>query len=326
MNPKKILAALSLVLALAGCTSPEGGSFWHWEEGTIVVNTPKRPAGQESALRLTTPELPIVRVAFVGLGNRGPYAVERWTHMNGVRIVALCDYEKENAQKCQHFLTDAGLPEADIYYGEEGYKELCQRQDINLVYIATDWEHHVPIAKCALENGKHAAVEVPAALTVQDCWDLIDLAEQKRLHCMILENCCYDFFEMNTLNMAQHGLFGEILHVEGAYLHSLWHWTNYWHNWRLKYNKEHRGDIYPTHGLGPVAQLLNIHRGDRFETLVAMDTKPVTGPEAVKEFPQDLDSLDALYRNGDHTTTLIRTAEGQEIAVNSGEVTVQGIY
>ncbi len=315
MNPKKILAALSLVLALAGCTSPEGGSFWHWEEGTIVVNTPKRPAGQESALRLTTPELPIVRVAFVGLGNRGPYAVERWTHMNGVRIVALCDYEKENAQKCQHFLTDAGLPEADIYYGEEGYKELCQRQDINLVYIATDWEHHVPIAKCALENGKHAAVEVPAALTVQDCWDLIDLAEQKRLHCMILENCCYDFFEMNTLNMAQHGLFGEILHVEGAYLHSLWHWTNYWHNWRLKYNKEHRGDIYPTHGLGPVAQLLNIHRGDRFETLVAMDTKPVTGPEAVKEFPQDLDSLDAPYRNGDHTTTLIRTVEGKVIEI-----------
>ena len=237
MNSRNLITALSLVLALAGCNTHSGDSSWHWEEGTIVVNTPKRPAGQESALNLATPALPIVRVAFVGLGNRGPYAVERWTHMNGVRIVALCDYEKERAEKCQHFLTDTGLPEADIYYGEEGYKALCEREDINLVYIATDWEHHVPIAKYALEQGKHAVVEVPAALTLQDCWDLIDLAEQKRLHCMILENCCYDFFEMNTLNMAQHGLFGEILHVEGAYLHSLWNWTNYWHNWRLRYNK-----------------------------------------------------------------------------------------
>lgn len=288
---------------------------WNWEKGTIVVETPERPTGQESALNLVAPALPIVRVAFVGLGNRGPYAVERWTHMNGVRIVALCDYEKERAEKCQKFLTDAGLPEADIYYGEDGYKELCKREDINLVYIATDWEHHVPVAKCALEHGKHAAVEVPAALTVQDCWDLINLAEQKRLHCMILENCCYDFFEMNTLNMAQNGVFGEILHVEGAYLHSLWHWTNYWHNWRLRYNKEHRGDIYPTHGLGPVAQLLNIHRGDRFKTLVAMDTKPVTGPVAVQEYPQDLTHLDAPYRNGDHTTTLIRTVEGKVIEI-----------
>ena len=310
MNPKKILAALSLVLALAGCTSPEGGSFWHWEEGTIVVNTPKRPAGQESALRLTTPELPIVRVAFVGLGNRGPYAVERWTHMNGVRIVALCDYEKENAQKCQHFLTDAGLPEADIYYGEEGYKELCQRQDINLVYIATDWEHHVPIAKCALENGKHAAVEVPAALTVQDCWDLIDLAEQKRLHCMILENCCYDFFEMAALNMAQHGLFGEVYHVEGAYIHFLSDGWDRSETWRLDYNMANRGDNYPTHGFGPICQLLDIHRGDKLDYLVAMDTPSYNGKAAAKKFRGVDECLD-----GDHTISLIRTEKGKVMEV-----------
>ena len=324
---ERIICLLSLVLVLIGCqrngTTGESGINWHWEEGTIVVETPRRAAGQESALGLTTPALPIVRVAFVGLGNRGPYAVERWTHMNGVRIVALCDYEKERAEKCQHFLTDAGLPEVDIYYGENGYKELCEREDINLVYIATDWEHHVPIAKYALLHGKHAAIEVPAALTLQDCWDLIDLAEQKRLHCMILENCCYDFFEMNTLNMAQHGLFGEILHVEGAYLHTLGGWTNYWHNWRLRYNKEHRGDVYPTHGLGPVAQLLNIHRGDRFKTLVAMDTKAVNGPQGVKDYPQDLTDLDAPFRSGDHTTTLIRTEQGKVIEIQHDVMTPQ---
>ncbi|MBQ8098415.1 MAG: Gfo/Idh/MocA family oxidoreductase [Bacteroidaceae bacterium] len=310
----KALLLLTLTL-LALPTDTQAETTWHWEKGTIVVDTPPRPAGQQPALNLATPALPIVRVAFVGLGNRGPYAVERWTHINGVRIVALCDHEKERAEKCQKFLTQAGLPEADIYYGAEGYKQLCEREDVNLIYVATDWEHHVPVAKYALEHGKHAAVEVPAALTLQDCWELIDLAEQKRLHCMILENCCYDFFEMNTLNMAQHGLFGDILHVEGAYLHSLWHWTNYWHNWRLKYNKEHRGDIYPTHGLGPVAQLLNIHRGDRFKNIVAMDTKPATGPIAVKEYPQDLDQLDAPYRNGDHTTTLISTVGGKVIEI-----------
>ena len=187
---KKIRTILSVVLFFVISISSLAQFQWKWEKGTIVVDTPERPAGQESALNLATPALPIVRVAFVGLGNRGPYAVERWTHMNGVRIVALCDYERDRAERCQKFLTDAGLPEADIYSGEYGYRELCEREDINLVYIATDWEHHVPVAKYALEHGKHAAVEVPAALTMQDCWDLINLAEQKRLHCMILENCC----------------------------------------------------------------------------------------------------------------------------------------
>ena len=194
MKNFRLFLSLCLLLVISGSAFAQ--LHWNWEKGTIVVDTPQRPAGQESALNLATPALPIVRVAFVGLGNRGPYAVERWTHMNGVRIVALCDYERERAEKCQKFLTDAGLPEADIYSGEYGYRELCEREDINLVYIATDWEHHVPVAKYALEHGKHAAIEVPAALTIQDCWDLIDLAEQKRLHCMILENCCYDFFEI----------------------------------------------------------------------------------------------------------------------------------
>ena len=165
MKNFRLFLSLCLLLVISGSAFAQ--LHWNWEKGTIVVDTPQRPAGQESALNLATPALPIVRVAFVGLGNRGPYAVERWTHMNGVRIVALCDYERERAEKCQKFLTDAGLPEADIYSGEYGYRELCEREDINLVYIATDWEHHVPVAKYALEHGKHAAIEVPAALTIQ---------------------------------------------------------------------------------------------------------------------------------------------------------------
>ena len=281
---KKLFMMMMACVLLAACKSPVAQQVQ-----MLQTDVPERPAGQQDVLELTAPPMDVVRVGFVGLGMRGPGAVERFSQIDGTDVKGLCDVEADRVEACQKLLEKHGRPRATAYSGStEAYKEMCERDDIDLIYIATDWVHHVPIALYAMEHGKHVAIEVPAALTIQDCWDLIDLAEQKRLHCMILENCCYDFFEMNTLNMAQHGVFGEILHVEGAYLHSLWHWTNYWHNWRLRYNKEHRGDIYPTHGLGPVAQLLNIHRGDRFKTLVAMDTKPTTGPVAVKEYPQDL--------------------------------------
>jgi len=286
---------------------------WHWEKGTIVVDTPQRPVGQQDALSLKVAPIPIVKVAFVGLGMRGPGAVKRWTYIEGTRIVALCDAEKGRVDSCQQILTQKGLPEADAYFGEYGYQDLCKRSDIDLVYIATDWGHHVPVAKYALEHGKHVAIEVPSAMNLQECWDLVNLAEKNRLHCMILENCCYDFFELNTLNMAQHNVFGEILHVEGAYIHCLDpFWPEYWHNWRMDYNQRHRGDIYPTHGLGPVTQLLNIHRGDRMKTLVAMDTKAVGGPEYIKtNTGKDAE----FFRNGDHTTTLIRTEQGKVIEI-----------
>ena len=140
----------------------------------------------------------------------------------------------------------------------------------------------------AMEHGKHAAIEVPAAMSLDEIWALINTSEKTRKHCMQLENCVYDFFELTTLNMAQKGLFGEVLHVEGSYIHNLEEfWPYYWNNWRLDYNREFRGDVYATHGLGPACQLLNIHRGDRMKTLVAMDTKAVTGPELVKQYQKE---------------------------------------
>ena len=296
---------------------------WHWEKGTIVVNTPQREAGQTDVLQLTTPKLETVRVAFVGLGMRGPGAVSRWTHIPGVQIVALCDYEAARAEKCQGYLRNAGLPPAAIYSGEKGYEELCKRPDIDIVYVATDWDHHFPVAKCALENGKHTAIEVPSAMNLAQCWELINLSEKTRKQCMILENCCYDWYELNSLNMAQHGVFGEILRAEGAYIHNLdQFWDAYWKNpdgsdpdklgWRMKYNMENRGDVYATHGLGPVALALNIHRGDRFTTLVAMDTKSAFGKEYVEK---KTGRPCPNYRNGDQTTTLMRTAEGKVVEI-----------
>lgn len=313
------------ILALGFTAAQTATAQFNWPyaknaSGIIETTVPAQPAGQTPVLNLTTPKIPVVRVGFVGLGMRGPDAVRRWMYIDGVQVVALCDHEKDRAEKCQEILKKNNMPEAAVYYGDKGYEELCKRKDIDLVYVATDWLHHVPVAKCAMENGKNVVIEVPSAMNLQDCWDLVNLSERTRLHCMILENCCYDWFELNTLNMAQQGVFGEILHVEGAYRHDLdGFWDYYWKKdandklgWRMEYNMKHRGDVYPTHGLGPVAQLLNIHRGDRMATLVAMDTKAVHGPEYVEKATG---KKCENFKNGDHTTTLIRTELGKVIEI-----------
>ena len=326
MNKSAILsmafaAVMSFCSLSANAQSLSPSTKWHWNKGKIMIESPERPVGQKDVLGLALPKMKTVRVGFVGLGMRGPSAVEDFCLIPGVEIVALCDYVEARAAKQNETLRKHGLAPAAVYYGEKGYEALCRRNDIDLVYIATDWEHHAVVAKCAMENGKNVADEVPSAMNLEECWQLIDLAEQKQLNCMILENCCYDWFEMRTLNMAQHGVFGEILHAQGAYIHNLDEfWDYYWKNpngsdpeqlgWRLKYNRENRGDIYATHGLGPVAQLLDIHRGDRMATLVAMDTKSVHGKELVEaKTGKPCDD----FRNGDHTTTLIRTANKKVI-------------
>ena len=334
MKLKRILfvSAMAFFMGVSALAqSLSSSTKWHWDKGTMVIETPTRPAGQKHVLGLTAPKLETVRVGFVGLGGRGPWAVKRYAHIPGVEIVALCDYEEARAEKTQSELRNRGLKPADIYFGPKGYEELCKRDDIDLVYVATDWNHHFPIAKFAMENGKHAAIEVPAAMNLAQCWELIDLAEKTRLHCFILENCCYDYYEMNALAMAQDGVFGEIVRAEGAYIHTLdGAWDNYWKDpndndvndlhWRLKYNKENRGDIYSTHGLGPVAQCMNIHRGDRFTTLVAMDTESFAGKAAVKR-KTGKECVD--FRNGDHTTTLMRTAQGKVVEIQHNVMTPQ---
>ena len=313
-------AMLSMGFQSANAQSLSPTTKWHWNKGKIVIETPQRPEGQKDVLGLALPKKKVVRIGLVGLGMRGPGAVENFSLIPGVQVVALCDYEEKRAVKQNERLRKNGLAPAAVYYGEKGYEALCKRPDIDLVYIATDWEHHAIVARCALENGKNVADEVPSAMNLQECWDLINLAEQKQLNCMILENCCYDWFEMRTLNMAQHGVFGEILRAQGAYIHNLDDfWDYYWKNpngsdpdqlgWRLKYNKENRGDLYATHGLGPVAQALDIHRGDRMKTLVSMDTKSVHGKELVEK---KTGKPCTEFRNGDHTTTLIRT-EGEKV-------------
>ena len=312
MRIRNLIVAATLLLA-ASCASDKSA-------GPIKVKVPARPAGQENVIGLTVPAMDTVRIGFVGLGARGPYAVDRYTYIPGVKIVALCDVIPDNVEKVQKALENRGFPRAAGYSGDtEVYKQLCERDDIDLVYICTDWVHHTPIALYAMEHGKNVACEVPMATSLDEIWALINMSEKTRKHCMMLENCCYDFFEMSCLAMAQAGVFGDILHVEGSYLHYLDpYWGGYWNNWRLDFNQKHKGDVYPTHGLGPIAQVLGIHRGDRFKTLVAMDTKPSNGPRAVKRMTGQ-DGED--FQNGDETSTMIRTENGKTILVEHDVLT-----
>ena len=307
---KKLFYLLMLAVLITGCNTTSSETSYE----PMTTEVPTRPSGQKDVLGLTTPKMETVRVGFIGLGMRGPGAVRRFTHIPGVEIVALCDLHTDRVEKTQKILENAGFPEAASYSGEEeSWKELCDRDDIDLVYIATDWKRHADMMIYAMEQGKHVACEVPAAMTMEEIWAVIETAERTQKHCMQLENCVYDFFELTTLNMAQQGVFGEVLYAEGAYIHQLEDfWNSYEADWRLEYNKNHRGDVYATHGMGPACQLLDIHRGDKMNYLVAMDGKAVSIPNYLKEVRGE-EVVD--FKNGQNTTTLIKTEKGKTIQI-----------
>ncbi len=288
---------------------------------TGLFSTP-RPDGQKNAMGLRCEPLEKVRVGIIGLGMRGSEAVRRLLYVEGLEINAVCDVLPERVKDAQKACTDMGKKEPAGYSaGPDDWMKLCERDDIDLVYSCTPWDLHTPNAVYAMKNGKHAAVEVPIATTLKECWELVDTAEQTRRHCMQLENCCYDFFELATLNMARNGVFGEIIHAECAYIHDL-RWlkfdkeTGYYNMWRLNYSKSHTGNLYPTHGLGPVAQIMGINRGDRMEYLTSMSTNQFGMSLYAKDkFGPDSPEAMQHYELGDMNTTLVHTAKGKTIII-----------
>ena len=281
-----------------------------------------RQAGQRHVLQLTCEPLPIVRIALIGLGTRGSLAVNRLMNIEGAQIAALCDIKDENLRNAQNHLKKHHQTPAAEYIVADDWRRACENPDIDLIYICTDWLSHVPIAVYAMEHGKHVAIEVPAALTVDECWQLVDTAERTRRHCMMLENCCYDFFELNTLNMIRQGLFGEVMHAEGAYLHDLRSLnfppredTRKGMN-RQKFSREHTGNLYPTHGLGPVCMAMKIHRDDKMNYLVSMSTRQqgITDYAGIVYGHHSPEALQT-YRLGDMNTTLIRTENEKTIMI-----------
>ena len=269
------------------------------------------------------PKLNTVRIGFIGLGMRGPGAVKRMSYIEGVDIKGLCDLLPDRVDSSMALL-DGSSHQPKKYAGsQDAWKTMVDRDDIDLIYIATPWHLHTPMAVYAMEAGKHVAVEVPAAKTIDECWQLVETSEKTKKHCMMLENCCYDFFELLTLNMARQGFFGEIVHVEGAYIHNLIDLNfkkneGYQDMWRLKENAARNGNLYPTHGLGPICQILNINRGDKMDYLTSLSSNDFNmGQEAALLADKDdfyNPYVNAPYR-GNMNTTLVKTAKGKSILI-----------
>jgi hypothetical protein len=277
------------------------------------------------------PAIPVVRIGIIGLGDRGSGAVERLSYIEGVEIKALCDKREVAVKESQKYLNKIGRPAAKEFFGsEDAWKKVAELQDLDLIYTCTPWVLHTPISVYSMLNGKHVACEVPIARTIDEAWQLVETSEKTKKHCMMLENCCYDFFELLTLNMARQGLFGDIIHGEGAYIHNLMGYNfkkplddkqsdgAYTDMWRLKENATRNGNLYPTHGLGPICQVMNINRGDKMEYLSSMSTFDFSMSAKEKE----LAAKDTFYSQwkdskfrGNMNTTLVKTTLGKTIMI-----------
>ena len=231
-------------------------------------------------------------------------------------MTAICDIDQLVLDRAAKILAANGKPAATLYNdGDYAYRELLERQDIDIVVIATPWRWHAPMAIETMESGKHAFVEVPACVTVEEAWQLVDTSERTQKNCMMMENVCYGREELMVLNMVHQGLFGELLHGEAAYIHELrWQMKEIDRktgSWRTGWHAKRNGNLYPTHGLGPVAQYMGINRGDRFDYMNSMSS-PALGRSqyAQEEFPADHGRNQLDYVCGDMNTSLIKTVKG----------------
>jgi len=277
-------------------------------------------AAATGAAPLTAAPIETVRIGYVGIGGQGSSHVRNLLKIPGCRITAVCDVRSERTDWATQAITAAGHPAPTAYNrGPRDFERLCETESLDLVYNATPWESHVPIMLAAMKNGKHAATEVPAAMTVEDCWAMVEAAEKHHRHCVMMENCNYDRMEMMVYNIVRQGLLGDVLHAEGGYLHDLRsikfsdEGEGLWRRaWAMKVN----GNVYPTHGLGPVANCLDVNRGDRFEYLVSM-SGPSRGLQdwATQHLPADSPKRQERYVLGDVNVSLIKTAKGKTIVV-----------
>ena len=261
-----------------------------------------------------------VRVGFVGLGHQGPSHVQNLLKIEGVEITALGDIVPAKVKKVQDMVEKAGKPRPRAYdRGPKDYERMAGEEDVDLIYTATPWEWHAPIMLAAMRNGKHAATEVPMAPTLDELWELVETAEKTRKHCVMMENCCYDRAEMQILNMVRKGLFGDLLHAECGYLHDLRQLklTDFYEGrWRVKHAIRKDADLYPTHGLGPVAQWMDVNRGNQFDYLTSMSTKSRgLNLWAAEHIGPDSPEAKQKYALGDVQNTLIRTKRGETILI-----------
>ncbi len=265
------------------------------------------------------PKLDTVRVGFIGVGRRGYSNLRQMTFLEGVKIVAICDIVQDRIDEVQQLLSNQKLPAAEVCIGSDSWKAVCEHPDIDLISIAVPrGPLHANISVYAMQCGKHVAVEVPAIETVDEAWKLVETSEATRMHCMMMENCCYDFFELLTLNMVRQGFFGELIHADAGYIHhqQLQNKTRDLNMWRLEESQKYTGNLYPTHGLGPVCQAMNINRGDRFTYMSSISSNDFMLGKKIAELAQTDDfykKYDTHSYNGNMNTSIIRTELGRTI-------------
>ena len=275
------------------------------------------------------PKLETVRWGAIGVGARGSGAVEQLAQIEGSEIIAISDLYQDWAERSAAALQKLGKKAPVLYHGNPNrYHEMLARPDIDAVVICTPWEEHAPMAIAAMEAGKHAFVEVPMGLTLTELWKIVDTSERTGKHCMMMENCNYNRDELMFLNLARQNVLGHLLHGEAAYLHPLCEQMNEVErgtgSWRTKYYAiPNGGNLYPTHGLGPVAQYMSLVRTeDTFDRLVSF-ASPAYGRNqyAREKFPADHKWNQMNFQCGDISTQLIKTKLGRTIMVQWDETT-----
>lgn len=293
--------------------------------GLTALAEASAPAPQgKSVAGLVAPKMDRVRVGFIGVGARGSGHIVQMMAIEGVEVTAICDTHRPSLDRSAKRVADAGRAAPALYDGKEDYRRLVDRDDVDIVIIATPWSLHVPMSVAAMEAGKHTFCEVPAATTIEHCWRLVDTAERTRRHFMMMENVNYGREELMVLNMCRLGVFGELLHGEAAYIHDLRgqmkeidHGTG---SWRTYEYARRNGNLYPTHGLGPVAQYMNINRGDRLDFLTS-----VSSPARVREiyarenFPEGHERRTLKFKQGDINTTIAKTVLGKTLMIQWDE-------
>ena len=242
------------------------------------------------------------------------------------KVVAICDIRKAEADKAAKICKDLGQ-KVSVYSGaENSWKEMLQRDDIDLIVIATPWELHAPMAIEAMKRGKHVVTEVPVATTIEQLNEVVRTSEETGRHCMMMENVNYGNEELWILNMVKNKIFGTLTYAEGAYIHNLTedYMFNdaYYNKWRIRHHVSTDGNLYPTHGLGPIAWYMDIHRGDKFDYMVSMSSLQAS----LTEYSKTVDPSNEFYnrtdfKHGDMNSNLIKTSLGRSIMLQHDVVT-----
>ena len=277
-----------------------------------------------------------LQVGIIGTGLRGQWMTKLLLDRSDVDIPVICDIDEKMIDMVLNVFEKQGRPKPKIYRdGPEDFRNMVSNEDLDGVYIATPWEWHHPMAMAAMENGCNVGTEVPAALTINECWDLVNTSEKSGKLCMIMENVNYRRDIMAVLNMVRKDLFGELLHCQGGYQHDLRHvkfndgkgayggGVEFGEKgfsearWRTQHSIDKNADLYPTHGLGPISPMLKINRGNRMLHLTSTASQSRGLHEyIVKNGGEDHPNAKINFKLGDVVTTVIKCANGQTIMLS----------